>query len=221
MAPTIKLTYFDIEGVAECIRLALLLSNTEFEDIRVNRPQWVEMKPKMPYGQLPVLQIDDGPLRAQSKSILRYVGATYSTTLYPSDKLLDIEEAIGVVEDLQRAWSGAFSPSRKLVPDGFFETDEGKLKIQQLREEFLADDLPKIMQYLMALLKKNDGKWLASSDSPTVADCFALPIIRAWTRGHIDYIPTTCLDPYPEIVDWIKRFCSLEQVKGRYNNGIF
>ena len=221
MAPSIKLTYFDIEGVVECVRLALVLSNTEFEDIRVKFPEWKEMKPNMPYGQLPVLQIDDGPLYAQSKGLLRYVGATYSKTLYPTDKLLAIEEAIGVTEDLQRSWVPAFAPSKKLVPEGFFDTEEGKLKIKQLREEFLAEDLPKFMKYLTALLQKNGGKWLASSDEPTIADCFALPIIRAWTRGHVDYIPTTCLDPYPEIVDWIKRFCALEQIKGRYNNGIF
>ena len=33
---SIKVTYFDIEGVAEKIRLTLAVCNKEFEDIRVD-----------------------------------------------------------------------------------------------------------------------------------------------------------------------------------------
>jgi prostaglandin-H2 D-isomerase / glutathione transferase len=221
MAPSIKLTYFDIEGVAESVRLALALSNTEYEDIRVAFPDWGALKPTLPYGQLPVMTIDDGPMLTQSKALLRHVGATYSSTLYPTNKILPIEEAIGVVEDLQKSFSPAMNPQKALMPDGYFSTDEGKEVIKKLRETFIATDLPKYMKFLAALLKRNDGKWLASTDEPTIADCYALPIVRGFTRGHMDHFPTTVLDDFPEIVDWIKRFCALESVKGRYSNGIF
>ena len=57
----IKLTYFDIEGAAEPVRLALALAGKEYEDDRVKFPDWKDLKPKTPYGQLPVMTIDDDP----------------------------------------------------------------------------------------------------------------------------------------------------------------
>ena len=100
----IKLTYFDIEGAAEPTRLALALAGQEYEDDRVNFSDWPEMKPKTPYGQLPLMTIDDGPVKTQSMAMLRWVGATLSKSLYPLDKIYDVEEAIGVIEDMNKAW---------------------------------------------------------------------------------------------------------------------
>merc|ERR1712125_288293 len=103
--PSIKLTYFDIEGVAEQIRLALVLSGTEFEDIRVKFPDWAEMKPTTPYGQLPLLTVDDGPTRTQSNAMLRWAGMLKpEKELYPADKVFDIQEAIGVIEDMNKSF---------------------------------------------------------------------------------------------------------------------
>eukprot|EP00529_Nitzschia_sp_RCC80_P039198 CAMPEP_0113493720 /NCGR_PEP_ID=MMETSP0014_2-20120614/28737_1 /TAXON_ID=2857 /ORGANISM="Nitzschia sp." /LENGTH=56 /DNA_ID=CAMNT_0000387591 /DNA_START=118 /DNA_END=285 /DNA_ORIENTATION=+ /assembly_acc=CAM_ASM_000159 len=48
----IKLTYFDIEGAGEPVRLALVMSGAEFEDDRIKFPDWGALKPKTPYGQL-------------------------------------------------------------------------------------------------------------------------------------------------------------------------
>jgi glutathione S-transferase len=103
--PKIKLTYFNIEGAAEYVRLALTLSKVDFEDDRLDGPKWGELKPKTPYGQVPVMTVDGGPMRGQSKAMLRWAGSTLSETLYPKEKLFDIEETIGVLEDLSRAWT--------------------------------------------------------------------------------------------------------------------
>lgn len=218
----LKLTYFDIEGVAECVRLALVLSKVDFEDERVEFANWKDIKPTLPFGQLPVMTINNGPMITQSKALLRHVGASYSDTLYPPDQLLPIEEAIGVVEDFQLAIRRVMAGQKMGFPDGFYDTDEGKAVMKQLREQFVADDIPKFIQFFIYLLQKNNNKWLASSgETPTIADCYAIPILRSCTRGTMDYIPATCLDSYPEIVDYIKRFCALEPIQGRYNNGIY
>lgn len=221
MSPAIKLTYFDIEGVAEPIRLALVLSNTEFEDIRVQFPEWKDMKPKMPYGQLPIMTIDDGPARTQSKALLRYVGSTCSTTLYPPNKLLDIEEAIGVLDDMQQCFKSTMALQKVGFPDGFYETDEGKAVRRTLREKFLENDFPKFLGYLKNMILKHDGKWLASVDEPTIADCLAVTTLRSFTLGTLDHIPSTCLDNYPDIVSYVKRFCSLDPIKGRFSKGLY
>lgn len=69
---TYKLTYFDIQGVAEKVRLAFVLSGTPFEDERVSFAQWGEMKSCTKFGQLPLLSIDGGEHVAQSGAMLRY-----------------------------------------------------------------------------------------------------------------------------------------------------
>ena len=92
---SIKLTYFDIEGRAECVRLALALADVEYEDVRISFPEWEELKPKTPHGKLPVLQIDDGPMKTQSGAMMHWVAMKYSKMLYPESKTYEIEEAIG------------------------------------------------------------------------------------------------------------------------------
>ena len=72
--PKIKFTYFDIEGAGEQARLALVLSKTPFEDHRIQFSEWGELKPKTPDGQVPLLTVDDGPVRTQSRAIVRWVG---------------------------------------------------------------------------------------------------------------------------------------------------
>jgi prostaglandin-H2 D-isomerase / glutathione transferase len=221
MVASIKLTYFDIEGIAESIRLALALSGTDYVDERISFAEWPAIKDKMPYRKIPVMTINDGPKCPQSKALLRWVATEYSETLYPREKLLDIETAIGVMDDLNISWWPAFQPHEDSHPEGFLKTTEGKNLIKKLREKFTSQDLPMYVKYITDLLKKNGGKWLASNDEPTIADCYAVPMLRNFTRGHLDYVPTSCLDSSPEIVDYIQRFCALEQVKGRYNNGIY
>merc|ERR1719343_1871628 len=113
---TIKLTYFDIEGVAEQCRLALVLSGTEFEDKRVVFSEWPAMKPTTPYGQLPLLQIDDGPTRTQSNAILRWAGTLNPEKgLFPMDKLFDVEEAMNALSMGNSPFSGFSVPAQRRI----------------------------------------------------------------------------------------------------------
>ena len=93
--PSIKLTYFDLEGRGECVRLALTLADVPFEDVRVKFPEWPELKQKTPSGKLPVIEVDNGPMKAQSGAMLRWIGTKFSKTLYPADRIFEVEEAIG------------------------------------------------------------------------------------------------------------------------------
>lgn len=42
---TPKLTYFNIKGLAEPIRLLLKYGDIEFEDVRIEKDKWPEIKP--------------------------------------------------------------------------------------------------------------------------------------------------------------------------------
>ena len=202
-------------------RLALILAGLEFEDDRVKFDQWKDLKPQTPYGQLPILRVDDGPVRTQSMAMLRWVGSQ-SPTLYPATSLYKIEEAMGVVEDLRQSWAPclyvANAPTKYGHPEGFSQTDAGKETVQRMRETWVRESLPKFAGYLQGLLASNDGAWLASTKDPTIVDCVAVVFLRGFTRGHVDHVPTTCLDDFPVLVDYIKRFCAL--VPGRYTDGL-
>jgi prostaglandin-H2 D-isomerase / glutathione transferase len=205
-------------------RLALTLAGIPFEDERIVFAEWGELKPKTPFGQLPILRIDDGPPRGQSGAHLRWIGTELSPSLYPKDRVMDIEEAIGLIED----FSVAFRPSLYLSmraetfghSDGWSKSEEGQKVIRELREKFVKEQLPVYLGYLTAMLEKNDNQWLASKDGPTIADCVAVPALRMFTMGTIDHVPADCLDAYPAIVSYIKRFCALPQIAGRYDKGL-
>jgi glutathione S-transferase len=222
--PKIKLTYFDIEGVVEPTRLALALSETEYEDVRVQFPDWQQLKPTTPYGQLPLLTVDDGPVKTQSDAMLRWVGAECSTSLYPREKLYEIEEAIGVLGDFKKAWEPCFylgmAPQKFGHPEGFAKTEEGKELVKSMRESFVRDEIPKFLGRIESLIEKGGGKWVVAGDEPTIADCCIVAFLRVFTKGHVDYVDTKCLDVNPKVVDYCKCFCDLPQVKGRYSNGI-
>jgi len=224
MSP-IKLTYFDIEGVAEQVRLALVLSGIEFEDIRVQFSEWAEMKPTTPYGQLPLLTTSDGEVRTQSDAMLRWAGTLKpEKELYPMDKLYDVEEAMGVLDDMNKRFSPclylAMRPQVYGHPEDLNQTAEGKAMIAEFRKSWASNELPKHLKYISDIIEKNGGKWLVKGDNPTIADCKAVAMLRSFTKGHLDHFDTKCLEVNPVVVDYAKRFCALEGVKGRYTNGI-
>jgi prostaglandin-H2 D-isomerase / glutathione transferase len=211
VARPIKLTYSDLEGTGEQVRLALALSGTKYEDERIKFPDWPQLKPKMPYGQVPVLTLDGGQTHAQSGALLRWVGKNFSSTLYPDDKLMEIEEAIGVADDMRDSFLPCFYVTMRPTMLGHAEdlpkTDAGKALVEKMRKDWVRTELPRFAKYLTDLMDKNGGGlWLASPDGPTIADCKLIPALRAMSRGNVDHVSPQCLDDYPRLVDYVKRF---------------
>jgi len=229
--PKIKLTYFDIEGVAEGVRLAFILGGTEFEDDRIQFSQWGELKSKTPHGTLPVMTIDNGDgspptgMLTQSGAMIRYAAALdKSGSLHPPCKIYYIEQAIGIIGDLTGAWKPSLyismRPSTYGYADDFPKTDEGMALIKKMRTEFIAVELPKYLKFLSDLIEANGGTWLCGGDKPTIADCLAIPTIRYFTKGLIDHVDDDCVNTNPDIVKYVERFCSLPEIKGRYTTGL-
>src|SRR3954453_19599831 len=79
-----KLTYFDaaMSRGEEC-RLAFQIAGVEFEDNRLNRSDWPSLKPKTPFGSMPLLEMPGHPVLAQSNAILVLIGRLYG--LHPKD----------------------------------------------------------------------------------------------------------------------------------------
>lgn len=76
--PAYKLYYFNLRGRAELARLLFAHAGVEYEDVRFDRDsEWpTTYKPKMPFGQCPVLEVD-GKMLAQSHTIGRYLARKF------------------------------------------------------------------------------------------------------------------------------------------------
>ncbi|EGZ23684.1 hypothetical protein PHYSODRAFT_353862 [Phytophthora sojae] len=80
--PTLKLTYFDGKGRAELTRLIFNYGGVAFTDDRISHADFGALKPTLPFGQVPILEVD-GVVYAQSMAIARY--AAKIAGLYPSN----------------------------------------------------------------------------------------------------------------------------------------
>ena len=52
-----KLRYFNIRGRAEFLRYMFAYANQDYTDDRIENEDWPQIKPTMPFGQIPVLEI--------------------------------------------------------------------------------------------------------------------------------------------------------------------
>ncbi len=212
-----KLIYFDIKGAGEPIRLAAALNGVQYEDVRIKMEDWRnELKPKSKFGQLPMLELDDGTVMAQSGAILRYVGSLGNGNSYAADALqrFKIDEAYDLSLEFGTAWSPClymfWSPEKYGFESGYGETDDAKARRTTMRKYFVEHTLKDYAAKFEKLVKENGG--FLAGDKPSIADCHLVPRLESLTAGFIDDVPTTCLDPYPELKAYISRFNSTPEI---------
>eukprot|EP00834_Sanchytrium_tribonematis_P004124 NODE_186_length_13589_cov_0.385545.p11 type:complete len:200 gc:universal NODE_186_length_13589_cov_0.385545:1527-928(-) len=102
MPPTLKLTYANMRGRAEAIRLTLYISNIPFTDYRMTKEEWPHLKSNTPFYQVPTLEINSSIIIGQSLAILRYCGQL--SHLIPShDASHDIANAFidGIIDQIE------------------------------------------------------------------------------------------------------------------------
>lgn len=221
MSGVVKLEYFNIGGVAEKVRLALALSGTKFEDVRLDQAAWAVRKPSTRYGQLPVLTLANGEEVYQSDAMLRWAGAQGDGSLYPSDPQmrLRIDEAIGLCGDLDRAWRPCLYLNFR--PDKFGHagiSDENKAQVvKQLREAFVQEELPLYAGYFSALIEKSGGPFLCGSQL-TICDLQAYTQLSYFTKGVADHVPADCLSKFPTITAYLAAVENHPGVKAYYES---
>ena len=71
-----KLSYFNIKGLAEPIRLMNLISGVDFTDETFGFEDWPKFKANMPNKQVPVWEKNCVQM-AESGAIIRYLGEKY------------------------------------------------------------------------------------------------------------------------------------------------
>lgn len=199
----LKLTYFDFDGGrGETIRLALALGKVPYEDDRVSRERWAQVKTQQPYGALPVLYVDGAPL-AQSNAISRYVGKL--TDLYPSDpwQAALCDEILETVEEITMHVGATMALS----------DEEKKLK----REALMAESLPVFLSGLASRLSTSGGNYFANQRI-TVADLKACDLIQWLSSGMLDHIPVDFVQKTaPTLVQHSDRVKNDPRIKAYYN----
>ena len=96
-----KLHYFAGYARAEPLRLMLHHAGVQYEEVFVEEAEWPKVKPTMPGGSLPVLELPTGEKLGQTCSLARYLGRLHGyqptdpTLAYLSDALAaDFNEAV-------------------------------------------------------------------------------------------------------------------------------
>jgi len=178
-----QLFYFDapVSRGEEC-RLAFSAAGIDFEDVRLPREKWAEMKPKSEYGSAPWVEVD-GKRLAQSNAILGWIGA--QSDLLPKDSFEAAKHIAMMqhVEDLRL----------KLSPSLRISEAEAKKKA---REELAATTIPDWAGFTERQI--GDGPFFGGKQL-SVADIKLFMIVKWLIGGALDHIPTTVLDPFPKL----------------------
>ncbi len=174
-----RLIYFDFAGSRgeEC-RIALHLAGVDFEDVRISTAEWPALKPKTPFGSLPILELPGKPPLAQSNAILVYLGRQHG--LHPAD---DFEAArhealMNYVEDLRHT----VGPTLRIADEA--------LK-RAAREELAHDYLPAWGTNVENQLTDHP---FVGGDALQVVDLKLYLIVRWFASGTVDHVPPTVFD---------------------------
>jgi len=117
-----RLTYLDLKGIAEPIRLAFWISGVEFEDVRVSYDEVKALRAAkaLPFGQVPMLECN-GETYSQSAAILRHVGRMTKMLPEPNDAhaLMRVEMLLEGVRDVMTLFQAIwYENALPRAPDG-------------------------------------------------------------------------------------------------------
>ena len=168
----LKLSYFaGVYGRGEAIRMLLAHKKIQYEKDDMDFPTFGARKAagEFPSGQVPVWQ-QDGKQYNESKAILRFLGAQHG--YYPND----INEAWlsdAVVDYLQDFLAGLYPIQMNKKFDEAGQAEYTKF-------------MTTLVEYLNKILLKHGKKYIAGTDSLTIADFMVASIV--FSHVHNDSI---------------------------------
>jgi len=148
-ASDIKLTYFNLQGKGETIRLILAAAKAKYEEKRINFPEWGPMKDATPFGQLPVITVDGLEL-AQSCTIIRYLARKFNLAGDGEEGFAHADMMLEHVNDYIKEFITARFPK---------SPEEQQAQCEKILQTFL----PKWLSAAENMLKKRGGVWFSSN----------------------------------------------------------
>ncbi|GMS90438.1 hypothetical protein PENTCL1PPCAC_12613, partial [Pristionchus entomophagus] len=203
--PSYKLTYFNISGRADPIRIIFALADVPYADIRAPMKDWPTLKPNTPLGTLPVLSVD-GVEFGQSLTILRYLAHKFG---YSGPSPLSSAIADSLADQMSDFMTTIFPWHACNV--GFIPGDKAAL----YKSVFIpARD--KNFPFFEKALKMSSTGWLASTPSLTHADilvgCYIEMLLRLVPE------PEKLLAEYPRLDVHQKKFLAIPKVANHIAN---
>jgi glutathione S-transferase len=167
------LTYFDVRGRAEVVRLILEETATAYREKRVQMDEWPKLKPSLPFGQLPTYEEGD-LLIVHSHAIYRHLARVHN--LYGRNEREHVR--CDLVEE-------TFVDAQTNV-GGFYWHPEFATK----RNEYEKTTLPDLLGKLQRLFEQNnDGNGYWVGDDLTFVDFCAwhlLDYVRPFSQKTLD-----------------------------------
>lgn len=183
-----KLTYFHAMGLAEPLRYLLSYGNIDFEDNRVNYETFHEIKPSMPFGQVPVLEYE-GEKLFQSIAICRFLANKLNLCGLDAESALECDMIVDTITDLRMHFRDAhFTPDKNLK--------------EQKKEKLIKETIPFYLSGFQTIVEKNDGYFVGGN--LTWADLYFVGIL--------------CFMESFLKMDMLKEYPSLQQLREKVNN---
>lgn len=191
-----KLTYLDGRGRAEVARLIFAAAGQKYEDVRIGWDKWPELKPKTPFGQIPILEIDGSKMLCQSVAIDQYLANELNLAGKTAFEKARAHMVIECCGDIVRA-----------IATYFFESNEERKA--ELEKKYLEEQQSGFLAGLEKILRQNnDGDGFVVGDSLTWAD-LGLINMADWVKlaGEGEK-----LDKYEKLSAHRKRIAALPNV---------
>ncbi|XP_034626958.1 hematopoietic prostaglandin D synthase isoform X2 [Trachemys scripta elegans] len=141
--PHYKLMYFNLRGRAEIIRYLFAYSGIKYEDHRIEQVDWPKIKPTIPFGKIPILEVDGVTLH-QSLAIARYLAKeTGLAGQTPLEQAL-VDAIVDTIDDFMSMFPWGEKNQDVKVTWADFYWDVCSTTLQFLKPG-LADNYPKLL----------------------------------------------------------------------------
>ncbi|XP_072044011.1 hematopoietic prostaglandin D synthase-like [Amphiura filiformis] len=178
--PKYKLIYFPVMGRAELTRLLFAQAGVEYEDHRLASDTWPTLKPTMPTGTLPVLEVD-GKRIAQSQAIARYVARELKLAGDNNLEMAQCEQVLETFVDITTDMSPMF-----------VEKDE--VKKAEMKKSIYEEKTKIKLKYIENMLAANGGEFFVGKKC-TIADLGLMNIV-----DRIQLVTGNDLKDFPKLV---------------------
>jgi len=192
-----KVHYFNSRGKAELIRVLLVAAEQKFEDIRIEKDKWPEIKATTPTGVLPYVETPDGKVLVQSGAIARLLAKKYNFYGKTDCDFFSIERTLAQLDDI-------FAELLKV----FFAPEDKK---EAAQKEFNEGKGKNLIKNLATFIQEGKGGFIAG-DSPTIADLAvvtSIDYLRFASPGLLQDNPeieqhyTRTVEALPLVKKWI------------------
>ncbi|XGW09001.1 hypothetical protein V3C99_011369 [Haemonchus contortus] len=190
-----RLEYFDGRGRAEIIRQIFAVAGQSFDDVRYSFEEFAKHKAELPFGQLPVLEVD-GKQLAQSCAIARYLARQFGLAGKNAFDEAVVDSVVDQFNDYFRELRPFF-----MVLHGF---QKGDLDVE-FRDVFLPNSRT-FFTFMTKFLKNNKSGFLVG-DSLTFADLWVADI-ATWSKKY-----PSLYDGFPEMKAHAEKIRSIPAVK--------